>query len=306
MHRALVCFAILSAMASAQTQPKPASKVMHSETAASSKDAHMPSEETVSAFLRETFGYNPALSWKITDIKPSQAEGLTQVTVAITSPHGLQSNVFYVTPDGKHAIAGDIIPFGVHPFEPARKRLEKDVNGFSRGPANAPVTMVEFSDLQCPHCKEAQPMVDRLMAEEKNVKLIFQNFPLSSHDWAEKGASYADCIGRTSSDAAWKFIHSVYDAQSDIAAANADEKLKGLADAAGAKGAEISDCAAKPATVGRVERSLELGQAVGVTGTPTLFVNGRSISNLGSLPYEVLKQLVDFAAQDAKSEDAKK
>ena len=71
------------------------------------------------------------------------------------------------------------------------------MNGPSRGPADAPVTLVEFSDLQCPHCKEAQPTIDKLMAEEKNARLVFQNFPLPAHDWAAKAAYYGDCIGRS-------------------------------------------------------------------------------------------------------------
>jgi len=311
MDRTLVWLIVLSVATVAQVPPsgKPAKAgaTHSSEATAQAKDAHLPSEETVNAFLRETFGYNPALTWKITSIKPTQAEGLTEVTVAITTSHGLQSNQFYVTSDGKHAIAGEIIPFGSRPFDAARVKLEREGNGFSRGPADAPVTIFEFSDLQCPHCKEAQPMVDKLMSEEKNVKLVFQNFPLvANHDWAEKGAAYADCIGRNSSDAAWKFIQGVYDAQSDITASNADDKLKAIATAAGANSAATAECAAKPATLGRVEHSVELGNSVGVTGTPTLFINGRSISNMGTVPYDVLKQLVEFAAKDVRGGAAAK
>jgi protein-disulfide isomerase len=264
------------------------------------KETQLPSEETVNAFLREMFGYNPSVSWKVSEIKPSEAQGLAEVMVEVTTPHGLETNQFYVTADGKHAITGDIIPFGSHPFAPARNKLEKEANGFSRGPADAPVTIFEFSDLQCPHCKLGQPIVDKLLSEEKDAKLVFQNFPLTAvHDWAEKAAAYADCIGRTSNPAFWKFIQSVYDSQSDITAAIADDKLKDLADAAGVKGSEMAECAAKPATLGRVERSVELGTSLGVTGTPTLFINGRLIGNLGTIPYEALKQSVEFAAQDA-------
>jgi protein-disulfide isomerase len=309
MHRTILyCLLFLAAIAVSAAQQSPlapqAGSNGHARSSASAvssqrNDAKLPSEETVNAFLHETFGYNPGLVWKISEIKPSEAEGLAVVTVAITTPQGLQTNQFYVTEDGKHAITGDIIPFGSHPFAAARFKLEKEANGFSRGPADAPVTIVEFSDLQCPHCKEAQPIVDKLLSEEKDARLIFQNFPLASHDWAEKGAAYADCIGRSSNSAFWKFIQSVYDAQSDIVGANADDKLKALADGAGVNGDEIAGCAAKPGTLGRVERSVELGNSVGVTGTPTLFVNGRSIGNLGTLPYEVLKQLVEFAAQDS-------
>jgi protein-disulfide isomerase len=160
--------------------------------------------------------------------------------------------------------------------------------------------VVEFSDLQCPHCKDAQPTVDKLLAEEKNTRLVFQNFPLASHDWAGKAASYADCVGRSSNDAFWKFIQSVYDAQKDISSANADEKLTALADQAGVKGSESATCAAKPETAGRIQRSIALGAALEVTGTPTLFINGRKISNVGGLPYEVLKGLTEFAAKEGK------
>ncbi|MGH9512687.1 MAG: thioredoxin domain-containing protein [Terriglobales bacterium] len=311
MQRTLIsCLLFLALITASRAQQTTAGKPARSESSHSTttgthgREARLPSEETVNAFLHETFGYNPDLSWKVSDIKPSEAEGLAEVVVVITTPQGLQTNQFYVTEDGKHAITGDIIPFGSHPFAAARIKLEKEASGVARGPARAPVTIVEFGDLQCPHCKEAQPEIERLLSEEKDTKLIFQNFPLQSHDWAEKGADYADCVGHSSNAAFWKFIQSVYDAQSDITAANADDKLKALADAAGVDGTKIAACAAETATAGRVERSVELGNSLDVTGTPTLFINGRSISNLGNLPYAVLKQLVEFAAQEGSKAES--
>jgi protein-disulfide isomerase len=240
------------------------------------------------------FGYDSSLSWKVSNIKPSEAEGLTEVNVVVTGPQGKQSNRFYVTADGQHVISGEIIPFGSHPFAATQKTLEKGINGPAHGPANAPVTVVEFSDLQCPHCKEAQPTVEKLISEQKNVRVVFQSFPLPMHDWAAKAAAYADCVARSSNDAFWKFIASVYAAQGDITAANADEKLTGLADAAGVKGADIAACAAKPDTTSRVEKSVALAKELNVDSTPTFFVNGRKIP---AVPYEVLQKLVDFAAQ---------
>jgi protein-disulfide isomerase len=304
MHRLAICWSVILVsltVANAQQKDAPTSATTARPGASTAQARHevkLPSEETVNAFLRETFAYNPGLSWKISDIKPSQAEGLAEVTVVLTTSQGLQTNQFYVTADGTHAIAGQIIPFGAHPYAPAQHKLEKESTGFSRGPAESPVTIFEFSDLQCPHCKEAQPIIEKLLSDDKNVRLVFQNYPLASHDWAEKGAEYADCVGHASNASFWKFIQGVYDAQSDITAANADDKLKELAGVAGVSGDEIAECAAKPATLGRVERSVELGNSVGVTGTPTFFINGRSIANVGTLGYDVLKQLVDFAAKD--------
>jgi protein-disulfide isomerase len=257
--------------------------------------SNIPSEETVNAFLHQWFGYDSSLSWKISSIKPSEIEGLSEVNVLLSGAQGQQPLKLYVTPDGKHAVNGEIMPFGSHPFAANQKELERGVNGPARGPAEAPVTVVDFSDLQCPHCKDAHPVLEKLMAENKNVHFVFQSFPLPMHDWATKAAAYADCVSRSSNDAFWKFIQSVYSAQTDITAANADEKLTALADSAGVKGADIAACAAKPETTSRVEKSVALGKALDVNSTPTLFINGRK---LPAVPYEVLQKLVDFAAKE--------
>ena len=228
--------------------------------------------------MQQMFGHDPSVSWKVVEIRPASVEGLTEIIVTVSNPQGKQNNRLYVMPDGKHALVGDVIPFGAHPFTEDREKLEKGINGFAEGPANAPVTIFEFSDLQCPFCKQAQPKIDRLMAEEKDARLIFQSFPLASHNWATKGAYYADCVGRLSNEAFWKFIHSAFDAQQEITPENADEKLTAVAEQAGVKGKQVAQCAGEAETAGRVQHSIALGMSVEVNGTPTLFINGRKIS----------------------------
>lgn len=288
---------LLASLAVAQSKPaaKPAAKAETPQTA----KANLPSEETVNSFMQQMFGYDPSMTWKVGDIKPSKAEGLAEVPVTLSSPQGSQLVTLYVTPDGKHALVGEVMPFGAHPFVETRQTLEKGVNGPARGPANSPVTIVEFSDLQCPHCKEAQPTIEKLLASEPNAHFVFQSFPLPSHNWAAKAAAYSDCVGRASNDAFWKFVQKTYDVQQDITEANADEKLTAIANDSGVKGPDIATCAAKPETNARVEHSIALGKSVDVTGTPTVFVNGYKIRNLG-MPPEALKNLVDFEAKQQK------
>jgi protein-disulfide isomerase len=295
---ATICFLILTcALAGAQAPSltKPGEKPDYAAPA-----ANLPSEETVNSFLEQTFGYETQLTWKIASIKPAPVPGLAQVDVVLASPQGQQLSRFYVTADGDHAVVGDIIPFGAHPFAHTRGLLEKGVNGPSRGPKEAPVLIVEFGDLQCPACKAAQPAIEALVAAEPNVRFVFQNFPLEMHNWAAKGANYAQCVAEASNEAFWKFIAKTYETQSDITAANADEKLTALADGAGVKGADIAACAAKPETKTKVEASIALGKTVNVTATPTLFINGRSIGSISQVPAETLKALVDFAAKPVK------
>jgi protein-disulfide isomerase len=260
----------------------------------------LPSEALVDSFLQQTFGYQKDLSWKISSIKPAPVPGLAQVDVVLASQQGQQLSRFYVTPDGEHAVVGDIIPFGSKPFDPAKKALDKGITGPTRGPKTAAVTIVEFGDLQCPACKAAQPAIEGLVAVEPNARFVFQNFPLEMHNWAAKGAAYSDCVGRASNEAFWKFLSKTYETQADITAENADEKLAALADGAGVKGSEIAACAAKPETKAHVDASIALGKSVEVTGTPSLFINGRKIGNVGGIPAEVLKTLVEFASQPAK------
>jgi protein-disulfide isomerase len=277
--------------------PKPKPGPDATEKSAESSSSGLPSEATVDSFLHQQFGYEADLTWKITSIKPSTVAGLAEVNVVLAGPQGQQQTRLFVASDGKQALVGEIIPFGARPFDPAKKLLEMGITGPERGPKDAPVTIVEFGDLQCPACKAAQPTIKALVAAEPNVRFVFQNFPLEMHNWAAKGAAYSDCVGRASNDAFWKFIAKTYETQSDITAENVDEKLTAIADGVGAKGADIAACAVKPDTKARVDASLALGTSVEVTGTPTLFINGRKIGSLNPKMSEVYKSLVDFAAK---------
>jgi len=257
----------------------------------------LPSEDTVNAFMQQTFGYDSTITWKVASIKPAAAQGLAEVNLVVTNSQGQSAMTLYVTPDGKHAMTGEILPFGAKPYAPAHEALLKGMNGPSKGPAKAAATIVEFSDLQCPHCKDAQPTVDKLLAEEPSARFVFQQFPLPMHNWAAKAAGYADCVGRASNDAFWKFVEGTYAEQANITESNADEKLTAIADKSGVKGSDMAACAVKPDSKTRIDQSIALGQAVGVTGTPTLFINGRRIGNVAQVPMEILKGLVEFAAK---------
>jgi protein-disulfide isomerase len=271
-------------------QRKPASR----PHAAAATASHLPSEATVNEFLKHMFGYDGSLTWKVESIKPAKDPSLAEVNVIMSGKGGAERLTFYVSPDNQYAISGNMVPFGADPFAKTRAELQRGAHGPAKGPASAAVTLVEFSDLQCPHCKEAQPTIEKLLAEEPNARFISEQFPLESHNWAFKAASFAVCVGEENSAAYWKFIDSVYDQQQNIMESNAEEKLTELATAAGGNGKAASACAATPATRQKVEQNVNLGKEVGVTGTPTLFINGRA-TNLG-IPLEMLKKIVDYAA----------
>ncbi len=266
-----------------------------------------PSDTAINSFVRQMIGgTNPAITWGIAEVKPHAVSDLTQVVVMLNTPQGRGPVAFWVTADGKHALMGELLTFGADPFAANRAKLQKGINGPSRGPANAPVTIVEFADLQCPACKAALPVIQKLVADAPNARFVFQQFPLTQmHHWAFAAAEYGECVHRENPAAFWKFVDAVYGAQEQISAdtnnsedagKKAAAKLQELAAAAGVDGQKVAACAHQPATAERVKQSVELAKELEVTGTPTLFIGGRRVSNLGQLPPEQLKRMVDFMA----------
>jgi protein-disulfide isomerase len=268
-----------------------------------------PTNEQVNDFVKKMTANNPGLTWSVLEVKPNALTNLTEVTVGLTNPQGQRAGQrFWVTSDGQHALVGEATPFGANPFTPARNQLAKGMNGPARGAASPAIQLVEFGDLECPACKAAAPTIDRLMKDVPNVRLVFQQFPLTQiHHWAYKAAQYSDCIARQNNDAYWKFMDAVYGSQEDISGhvessdpnkkpdlTYAEQKLTELAGQVGMNGKQIAACAADPATSKRVDRSMALGKEMEVTGTPTLFINGRRIANLGSMPYDSLKRMMEF------------
>ena len=280
---AVLCFSIPSGFAQT-TKP-----------AAAGSTTALPSEATVDGFLKQMFGWNQDLTWKVAEIKPAEAPGFAEVTAVFNTPQGQQIFRLFVTPDQKFALTGDIVPFGADPFAAARTDL-KAANGPVHGATDAAVTIVEFGDLECPACKAAQPNITKLMEAEPKAKLIFQNYPLEAiHKWSFLGAKYVDCVGRESNDAVWKFISAVYEHQGEITPDTAEAMLKGYVKDAGADTAAVAACVAKPETEKRVRESEALGTKLGVTSTPTFFINGRKVVGFGNnTPYDVVKSMVDY------------
>ncbi len=299
--RRLTALALLLSAAFAVAQTKaPAKRAPKSATSSAAQpattgQAGLPTEATVESFLRHTFGWDTSIQWKVLNIKPSEVPQVAEVLVGLKNAQGQAQTIsLFVLPGGKWAVAGEMLPFGADPYAPLRQELATRAHGPAKGPAGSRMTIVEFSDLQCPACKAAQPTIDQLLQDEPNARFIFQNFPLQDlHPWAFKAATYADCLGRENPDAFWKFISADYANQEQVTVENVDQKMKEFVTQAGGDANKVAACAALPSTAARVKESIKLGNDVGVTGTPTLYVNGRKIQSVSGMPYEMLKAIVE-------------
>ncbi len=264
--------------------------------------ADSPTVGTVDSYLHTLLGYNPNRIWRVMAIQKTAAPGVTKVTALVSEKVAgakVQEATFYVMPDGKHLIAdgnSGVLPFGANPYAPARALLQQRADGPYHGSASKELTLVEFADLQCPHCKEAQPTMKRLAEDFPGARIVYQNYPLVDiHPYAFKAAAYGVCVAKKSNDAFFTYMQAVYDNQTQLTAETGDKTLDDAATKAGADPKAIATCAAGAEAKNAVEASIRLGNEVDVNQTPLLAVNGRLIP-LGGIPYETIKQIIVFQA----------
>ncbi len=147
----------------------------------------------------------------------------------------------------------------------------------SFGPANAPVTIVEFGDLECPSCRAEAPLLRQLIPDlfPNKVRVVFKDYPLESiHPWARAASIAGRCVYRQNPEAFWKFYDWDYDNQDDINGDNLKSKTLEWAGKNGVNAAQLGKCIDSKATDAEVARNISDGKAAGVRGTPTLFING--------------------------------
>jgi len=231
----------------------------------------------------------------------SQAAGINRlgVSVAVVLLVGLAVAVAIL---GKRppAPAGDGAAEGVRNGEPddgsSKKRdIPISATDYARGPVDAPVTVVEFSDFQCPFCKKARATLSELVKlYPDQVRLVFKNFPLDSscnpyirgqlHPLGCRAARMARCAGRQGRF--WE----VHDAIFELPELSPDA-LDGLAASLGLDESELASCMADEEPASRIRADIDEGRKLGVMGTPTLYVNGRETPNfsIGNLKFIVEK-----------------
>ena len=151
----------------------------------------------------------------------------------------------------------------------------------SRGPNNAPVTVITYCDLQCPDCKAMSANLRTVLpAYDGSVRLVFKNFPLmSKHPWAEAAAVASRCAFIQKPDAFWNFYDFFYTHQDSVTKSNIRERALEVGKEAGLDANRFAACYDSKETLPDIQKDLFEANKLGVRGTPTLLVNGRFIFN---------------------------
>jgi len=163
-----------------------------------------------------------------------------------------------------------------------------------RGNPDAEVTLVEFSDLQCPFCRSFHPTVQQALEEYGDtIRWVYKHFPLDNiHPEARPAAEAAECVWKQKGDEGfWAFADKVFEEQDRIGSTLYRE----VAESLGMDIAKYDTCVSQRTYEDKVEQDYQQGLRAGVTGTPGSYVNGIPVK--GAVPYATLKAAIDQALQ---------
>ncbi len=164
-------------------------------------------------------------------------------------------------------------------------RLQVAAEGPSRGPASAPVTIVEFSDFQCPYCAKAEDTIVRLLKDyDGKIRVVYRDFPLPMHTQAQKAAEAGQCAGDQGKY--WEMHGKMFANQQALQ----PEQLKSLAKGLGLDSTKFDKCLDSGEKAKVVESHKQAGEAVFVNATPSFFVNGQAMA---TPTYEEFKKVID-------------
>ena len=244
------------------------------------------------AYIRQVELLPATVPIRVGDPQPSAFEPFLEVPVDVIMAQGNVPVRYFVSKDGKLIVKGSVFDISRNPFEPEIKKLKTDLQP-SFGTPGAPVVIVVFSDFQCPNCKdEAKVLRDNLQKSfPDKVRVYFKDYPLEMmHNWAKPAAMVGRCVFRQKPAAFWDYHDWIYEHQSEILPDNLKTKVVGWADTKGLDSAKLTQCIDAKATEAEVNREIVEGHSLLVNGTPTMFVNGRSLA--GAIPWPTLEEII--------------
>jgi protein-disulfide isomerase len=268
-------------------------------TAAPAAAAPSPTQKSIEAYLRHLYAFGPDVLLVVGPPKETAVEGLLETTIDLTISDNKETVKFYVSKDGKFLFRGELSDMTKDPLAESRAKIQmKDAPAL--GDPKAAVTLVEYSDFECPVCRSLHDALRGMLPNYAGkVRVVFKDFPIEQlHPWARTAAIAGRCAYQQDPQAFWKMYDFIYDNQEIISAVNAWTKMTDYAGQSGLDAGSFKTCMASPEAAAAVNDSRANGQQLDVNSTPTVFVNGRRL--VGADPH-LLEQYINYELAQQKS-----
>ena len=251
---------------------------------------------TMEAYVRHLWVLGPDFKIAVSDPKPSTLlPGFKDVTVRVSQGAMSQDIALMISNDGAKIVQGNVFDVNFNPFKPDLDRLKTQFQP-SFGTPGAPVILVEFSDMECPHCKVEAEMIRKnlLQAYPTQVRFYFKDFPLESlHPWAKPAAIAGRCVFRQNAPEFWEYHDWVFAHQEGITPDTLKSQVMDWAK--GRKDLDVlqlSKCIDDKATENEVDTNIAEARTLGVDGTPALFINGRRVP--AGTEWNNVRRIIDY------------
>jgi len=245
-------------------------------------------------YVRHLWVLLPTDTVTVGDPKPSDVPGMQEIHVKIARGPASGDELLYVTKDGSRILQGTSFDVTNNPF---KKDLDKLKTSFqpSLGTPGATVVIVLFSDFQCPHCKTEATMLRQnlISTYPTQVRLYFVDFPIENlHPWARAAANAGRCVFHQDPGSFWEYYDWIYGHQETTTVENLKQIVDIWAkDRKDIDTLQLNGCMDTKETDKEVTAEIAKAQELEITGTPTIFVNGRRIPN--SVEWPALKATID-------------
>jgi protein-disulfide isomerase len=237
------------------------------------------------------YAWGPQFEMKVGPIKPSPIPDLLEVPVTVGMKGQSDTAVVYVTKDGKFIVRGELTDMSVDPLAETRSKLHPGTSP-SIGPATAKITIIEFADFECPSCRQLDRILRDLLPQHPEIRLVYKDFPLTTlHPWAMTASLAGQCATQQTPASFWKIHDIIFDQQDVITPSNVWEKMTDFANQLGLNMESFRACMASPDTAREIDKTTAEGHELNVTGTPSIFINGRRIVGADE---PLLRQFIDF------------
>ncbi|HTW87783.1 MAG TPA: thioredoxin domain-containing protein [Candidatus Binataceae bacterium] len=294
-----ICFALIVALTLGLV-----CSALHPSDAAgseSTQDLH------IKQFLQKRFHIADLKDINLGMPTPSPFPGLFHRTLTVTTPRGPLKADLFTNASGDKVIIGQYLDIHSDPWGRIDTEKLRLTDRATLGPDDAPVTIVEFADFECPFCARAFTEIEPLVENryKGKVRLIFKNFPLSMHPWARPAAIAAECIRRQNPADFWEFAQIIYTSQAQIDSSNLRSRVDAYAKAAKLDSAALNACMMGKSADEVVNQDQRDGMIAHVQSTPTFLINGIPVAGLPeekSFEFVIKSQLKD--AQRARQSSA--
>lgn len=222
----------------------------------------------------------------VTKLEQSPVKNLKQGNAII----GSRSLPILMTSDGKYLLFTELLDITADPFKAIKDQISMK-NVPIMGNKNAQVTIVEYSDFQCPYCKRGADMIPKILAEYKDqVKIVFKQLPLSIHNWARPASAASLCAYKQGNDKFWEFHDLLFANQGQITQQNSAKKFNEFSKQIGLNQSKFDKCLKDPTIESIIKSEGDEALKLGANSTPTFFVNGMMVKGAN---YEQIKNAIN-------------